>query len=494
MTNSIKYSIPEYLLSFLSEGYGKSMIIKGNPGSGKTTFALQILENFTDVRNPILLSTRIGDESLYSQFPWLKEYEKKIKILFSSEIFLSEINKENKKTEKSAAKLLLSEINEKQYVSKFFYYHILKDQNSPEILKIYSEIESNLPKKSLVVIDSLEGLSNTLKIPESFIVYMLQKDLVETSQSDVVYISEKNKTSPEDFIVDALIIIESVPEEKRTYRRLTLNKLRGKSTAFPVYPFTLSNGHVHVFSSLEKNINIFNKFEIVPFKEGYFSSGIKELDNKIGGGFMIGSLVNIEVDRDVSLESLRFIRNQLFINTIIQGKGINHTPAPGSSYIDVKNLMLNYVSENDFYRNYINIDYTTFKPYGKNHFTLAGLDMDKAYQIDKKETEEFSKRKNLTISWVHYDVLEHFFGSDRVMKILFDMLSLKRQLNANTIALTKPGQKINNEITNIADYKFKIISKDNVIFLYGIKPFTLFYAIEIDEEKGFPNIKLTPVT
>ncbi|MGC8618906.1 MAG: gas vesicle protein GvpD P-loop domain-containing protein [Thermoplasmata archaeon] len=493
MDYSQKNSIPNYLLTMLSEEYGKSMIIKGKPGAGKTTFALQILENFMGKRNLVLLSTRIGDESLYGQFPWLKKYEEKIKILISSELFLAEIYKIDEDLKKSAAKLILSEFIKKRYVSRFFYKNIFKEKNSPELLKIYTEIESNLPNKSLVVIDSLEGLSNYLKVPENTLVYMIQKDIVETSDSDIIYVSEKIDPSQEDFIVDAVISMDSSTDEERIFRKIILNKLRGKNISFPVYPFTLSNGHLHIFSNIEL-LNDFHDFKIIPFKEGYFSSGIKQLDDLLGGGFRIGSLVNIEVDKEVPIDKLRIIRNPLFINAIMQGKGINHTPAPGLSFLDIKNMLKKYTDEESFHKYYINIDYTTSKSLDKNHIALGNMDTKKAYEIDKEATEEFSRKNTITISWVHYDILEYFYGPDRVLKILFDMLSMKRDINANTIALTKPGQKISTEITHISDYKFKLTTKDNVIFIYGIKPFTKYYSIEIDDEKGYPNIKLIPVT
>lgn len=121
------------------------------------------------------------------------------------------------------------------------------------------------------------------------------------------------------------------------------------------------------------------------------------------------------------------------------------------------------------------------------------MDRKRAYEIDKKATEDFIMKKKLTIFWVHYNILEYFYGSENVLKILFDMLSMKRTRNANAVALTKPGQKINDEISNISDYKFKMISKDDTVLFYGIIPATNYYFIKIDREKGFPNVRLIPL-
>jgi len=58
---------------------GYSLIIKGPPGSGKTTFALSLLESLMNTHKALYFSTRVGDASLYQQFPWLKKIEKKYK-------------------------------------------------------------------------------------------------------------------------------------------------------------------------------------------------------------------------------------------------------------------------------------------------------------------------------------------------------------------------------------------------------------------------------
>ena len=49
------------------------MIVKGSAGTGKTTFALQLTEEIGGIGTSFYMSTRVSDESLYNQFPWLRE-------------------------------------------------------------------------------------------------------------------------------------------------------------------------------------------------------------------------------------------------------------------------------------------------------------------------------------------------------------------------------------------------------------------------------------
>jgi len=59
---------------FFSQSRGRSLVIKGKPGAGKTTFALEFLESVRE-RTPVsYLSTRSSDVSLYETFKWLEKH------------------------------------------------------------------------------------------------------------------------------------------------------------------------------------------------------------------------------------------------------------------------------------------------------------------------------------------------------------------------------------------------------------------------------------
>src|SRR5512137_763547 len=64
-------NIPEELHSFLSVRGGHSLIIRGNAGTGKTTLALQLMEELVDMDSSFYFSTRISDSVILNQFPWL---------------------------------------------------------------------------------------------------------------------------------------------------------------------------------------------------------------------------------------------------------------------------------------------------------------------------------------------------------------------------------------------------------------------------------------
>jgi KaiC/GvpD/RAD55 family RecA-like ATPase len=65
--------IPQEVYKFFSNPGGHSLILRGNAGAGKTTFALQAIEDLAAIEKSYYFPTRVSDESLFLQFPWLKE-------------------------------------------------------------------------------------------------------------------------------------------------------------------------------------------------------------------------------------------------------------------------------------------------------------------------------------------------------------------------------------------------------------------------------------
>jgi KaiC/GvpD/RAD55 family RecA-like ATPase len=63
--------IPPELRKALSAGIGYSLLLKGEPGTGKTMLAFEMLNEFGG-ENAVYLSSRVSVPALYKQFPWLE--------------------------------------------------------------------------------------------------------------------------------------------------------------------------------------------------------------------------------------------------------------------------------------------------------------------------------------------------------------------------------------------------------------------------------------
>ena len=125
---------------------------------------------------------------------------------------------------------------------------------------------------------------------------------------------------------------------------------------------------------------------------------------------------------------------------------------------------------------------------------LGGLDITAAHNLHVKTVREFMTPKEMPgLIILHHDVLEYIYGVDLALKNIFENLTALKSAEKIAISLTKPGQKIKEEIANISDYQFKIILVENMMVIYGVKPKTIYYVIIVDDVKGYPNICLVPI-
>ncbi|MFP3318435.1 MAG: gas vesicle protein GvpD P-loop domain-containing protein [Thermoplasmata archaeon] len=473
---------------------GYSLIIKGPPGSGKTTFALSLLESLLNTHKILYFSTRIGDVSLYQQFPWLKKIEKNIRILVVTEQFLSEIYKEEPEEEyKEAARKFLKELNKKREVGRIYINELLKDKRVPEIKHLYREINSALPEKSIIVIDSLEGITGKYNINEAMFAYMIQNDLVESADATVIFVSEKESESMEDYVVDGIINISYSIEDGRRIRKFTLKKLRGGEINTSSYAFTLDSGRFYVFQPLEIRGKINKSWRAIPEKDGMYSTGIKDLDKLLGGGIRYGSFFNIQVEGNVLPEAWRIFETPIIINFFSLNYGVFAIPTPGYSYDANRRYFSQWIPGEMLDKNTCYIDYSIAESKRENVVALGGMDPKKAAEIHRGKVKEFIEKYEKTLFILNYDFLEYSIGPDEALKNIFANLTRLKSSKSIALAITKPGQKINKEIKNIADYVMILTTINGATFIYGIKPRTIYYGIEIDEKMGFPYLKLVPM-
>src|SRR4030042_1922111 len=74
-------NFPDEIVKFLSSPGGHSLILRGMAGTGKTTLALQMIEELAAVQQSYYMSTRVSDQSLFRQFPWMLEKVREGEIL-----------------------------------------------------------------------------------------------------------------------------------------------------------------------------------------------------------------------------------------------------------------------------------------------------------------------------------------------------------------------------------------------------------------------------
>ncbi|ADD08251.1 gas vesicle protein GvpD P-loop domain-containing protein [Candidatus Aciduliprofundum boonei] len=262
--------IPQEVIGFFKNKGGHSLIIKGEPGSGKTTFALEILNSLKDHFEIQYLSSRVADDVLFLQFPWLENVlKKKIKKSNSKKIKREELNKLEGLIEEG----LMEE--KATFTENEAIFEI--GSMMPEIDEIYDFVENVHPKKALVCVDSIDGLSEKYGVPAEKLLYTLQKDLVEEGVANIVFVLESSGFENIEYLGDGVISLHHEPWNSSWKRYMYIKKLRGSPIKRSKYIYTLEGGHFNVLNynnfSLD-NIKSIDLSNLISYLESIDSSSL----------------------------------------------------------------------------------------------------------------------------------------------------------------------------------------------------------------------------
>jgi KaiC/GvpD/RAD55 family RecA-like ATPase len=501
--------IPDEIFKFFGDDKshcGRSLVIKGKAGTGKTTFALQLMEEI-NVNNSFYLSTRVSDEALYSHFPWLRDKETKGKIIDSSKMLLQALCPEEKEEPMvpvdteiplDIARGFLSTITEEERgppstVDKRGLTVLLEQCRMPEVERIYDSIDHILPERSLLVVDSIEGITHKYGIDAEILINTLQKDLVENSNTNLVLVLERADAPELAFLVDGVIGMTRELVDKRIIRQVHLEKLRATQINQHSYLTTLTSGRFRSFDPFYPDFSAANKWASVQDNGVHYSTGIEDLDRLLDGGFKKGSYNVIEIAENVSNEEYMSVIRPLLLNFVTQGRGIMAVLSGGKHPYNLKEDLLRFVPEDAFANRVRVIDY--FSPGAQEPFIMAlgGKNRDEARRIWIDNLNKIRDGgKGAILDYTGFDTLEYLRGDTIAIKDLFSAVSQTKISNDLGIGLIKPGLKLTQEIMNMSDTYLKIIDIDKCPCIYGVKPKTVVYAIT-PHEKGVPYIKLTPI-
>ncbi len=502
--------VPPEVVSFLSGKGGRSLIIKGGAGTGKTTFGLELLERLGQPTRSFYLSTRVGDETLYRQFPWLRTTEMRSRILDAAKLFLDTIQATGKarpaelpdseqKKIKAGREVLGSFGQERGPPTRVDRTHLtalLKRSPMPEVENVYNRIERALPEKSLLVIDSLEGVTHKYGLEMEEFVMALQKDLVEGSSTDVVMILEKPEAGGIEYLVDGLISIQREELDERRVRHLRLEKLRATNIGRARYAVTLDGGRFEALGvmGMPNGKGSAASWTATPDPDRYYSTGIPDFDALLGGGLRRGSFNAFEVDVNVGVDDYYMLFTPTFLNFLGQGRGMIAVLAAGESPEKLREALVKYVPPHHFDTRVRIPDYTISETEDPYILPMARFGRDEAMRamVTAEKAAAGPDRKPF-IEYMAFDTFESLMGDQVAIRMYFSGVSRTKHVGNLGIGLLKPGLLVSSEILNMMDTYFRIVNIDNAPCIYGIRPRTTIYAISPDPEKGSPHAVLTPV-
>ncbi len=511
-------TFPKEIVKFLSSPGGHSLILRGMAGTGKTTLALQTIEELASIQQSYYMSTRVSDQSLFNQFPWLldkvkegeilkarKKVRKKAdseqqvdKILLGLAAIKGELKSEKVKSPRKELMKLQGVIEaggEEQLAEPGAgegELVVSVGSMMPEIEMAYDVVDKALPERTLVVIDSIDALAEKYGVPPSRMISSLQKDLVEGCGTNIVYVLE----TPDpllDYLGDGVIYLSLSSTTGRRIRELDILKLRGCEIRQPKYVYTLLGGRVRTFEYTRYTKPDKPKpFDAIPdYDSKHVSTGNADLDAMIEGGLRKGTITLIELSPGVPVIASAAIESAIICNSITQNRGVAWIPTKKAGAESAREELLGFVSADSFDKNVRILEphapTGAPKPYA---VTLEGEDV----KVDMKWQDIEYNLKNtdapiLTI--IGFDSLESIYGAgvlDGMMEFLTSLLNN----DGIFVATVTPSVKSTSRLSDLAHTHLRIDKISGVTMIRGEEPFTAPNAMT-DPAHGDFRPKLVPI-
>lgn len=520
--------IPEDILAFFKGKGGHSLIVKGSAGTGKTTIALQLIEELNDIPGSYYLSVRVSDESLYNQFPWLRDKVRKTELMKVGRGFLrsfEEADEEEKEKLREARKLLeevteaeaaisrvdrtelskmegrlemgqegdeiYEKVGEGQVADDSLVFDLGSDL--PEIDLAYDAVDRNLPRKSLLIIDSIDALSERYGIHPAKLINTIQKDLVENSNTSVVYVLEGRGETKLDYLGDGVVEMRDEDVQGRRLRVLRVEKLRGREIVQHRYIYTLREGRVQAFAHARPESRPrLTRWKVVGDRLGGVSTGNEELDALVG---MLpkGGIIALQVEVNVPNDYVEPLLIGLISNFCRQRRGVAYVP-PGKGSADMVREKLRRFTSEEHFDDYVRVFESS--PLGSLEGSKNALQMEgTSVETDLKwSTIEYhlGKARHPFLSLMAFDTLEAVYGADVAAQMTGHFSSISKSQDI-FVGLTSPGSQSVDAVANLASIHLKIQNVDGCVLLSGEKPHLGFHNLAFDWSRGHPKAVITQI-
>ena len=458
--------IPRELREALSPGAGYSLLIKGEPGTGKTMLAFEILDEFGG-KNAIYLSSRVSLHALYNQFPWLEERAESITLIDATRLFIS---------------------------SRAFP----RARSFSEIL--HTKLEE-LEKPATLVIDSWEAITaeekeEKIELLEAAITDMIRHYATEYKMN-LILISERTETTPLDYIVDGIIELSRIPVEYRRAREMLLKKLRGIRIDMPKYGFTLDGGRFHAFAPFERRkVEKTRKVPIVPNTPTHLSTGVAEIDKILGGGLSKGSTALVEYGDDLSLLGYQAIIAHMIINMVEQGNHCVKVPSSGWDERRLRRGIIPFVKEENYLKYFTVFEIRREqKETRENVKVLKGESLEEEFPIFRDYISQLEPPVMIMIGmdWLEYQYRLKSLGKlEEALETLAYWITELREAGNVGVFASPTGGVLGEGLGHMVTTRFKLTVLDRSVVLYCNRPDTKLHCLENIITDDTLMLKLTP--
>lgn len=433
-----------------------ALLIKGLPGTGKTTLALELLRIYG---KGIYISTRVSERKMKEQHSLVM-----------------------KPAEEKEDQGRLEEIGFKD----------LRFGSGTEMLKlILNEVTKR--KEFLIVLDTWDAIAKELEPNERLKIERSIVAMVEANEAKVVFVSEDPDLTTTDYLVDAIVTLKDEEFEGRRVRFIEWNKLRGLPISQKRHLFTLYEGRFTIFEKpmVGRPPKVKpKKFEPIKHPKDHYSSGSIELDAALGP-FKPGSVLLAEMGKPITTEHYHPLLFSVSLNFVSQKGFTLILPSAILAPETIKNGFMQYFAKETI-ENAVRIGSYDEVP----DPCFFKLDMSSIDDLFKVVCEQLEKLKNVGpgIYFVGVDLVEGIFNVDDTVKFFVKLSRRVRRSKDLLVMAAKHAVKSTEQLSDISDKHIKLDLLEGSLIGYTIKPAKPSIShIDFDYSSGFPRVKLTPM-
>ena len=327
--------IPAELLHFLHRSPPQSLLVRGAPGTGKTTLALEILRVFQGRK--VYVSGRVRRSDLVADFPSLDSAVRNGSLSIVEAVAGGPDLAAAARALRSAKELVVPDPSMRSLQALLL---------PPEVLEAWSQASPSVP--TIVVLDSWDAIvekhlaSNGL-IDRSLPAREELERLAFTQMAEgpvfLVMVVEHREAAQLEYLVNGVVTLEREVRDGRMERWLRFDKLRGTRIAHPSYPFSLEGGRFQCIEPLRTNLRPdFRRADPEPgHSPGQIWPGSSDYAARFGW-LPVHQLTLVEHDADVPLAALNLLLNPIQSQVFQRGGRIFIVPPPGMHPVDLWNL------------------------------------------------------------------------------------------------------------------------------------------------------------
>jgi KaiC/GvpD/RAD55 family RecA-like ATPase len=446
------------ITSLLSDAV-QAILIKGEPGCGKTTFALELLRA---AGGGVYISTRVSREKLLGQIPGVKE------LIISSG-----------STQGPSGSVEMGD---------------MRLATPSDVLRQIVE-GGREPVKEVIVLDSWDGIAKEVSSVERVKIEKTLLVVAESRNKKLVFLSEEPEETTISYLVDAIVTLTKELHDGAVVRTIETEKLRGGPILRPKALFTLAGGRFKEFEAGPPHPASFEKsaeFRPIPHSEHVYSSGMKAFDVGSPGGWKKGSVDLLEFGENLNSAVHYGIYNIVFCNFILNGGCALKVPGGGGKYTEIAKLARLILPAESVSKN---LAVGAFEKYDDPwFFSLSSVSIEDCFnQLWTKMADLKGKTKRPLVVMLGLDTLESLFGERELLYYISRTCQLVRR-NADLLALAcGNSSRLASQLKGLCDFhaKFEII--DDSLTVHSINPPGPIVHVYYDYERGFPYPMLTPV-